>query len=36
MDQFKPEELLRMEKGGNEPLTEWFKSHNIDLSLPQK
>lgn len=36
MDQFKPEELLRMEKGGNEPLTEWFKSHNIDLSLAQK
>ncbi|CAI4057039.1 hypothetical protein SKDZ_04G0190 [Saccharomyces kudriavzevii ZP591] len=36
MDQFKPEELVRMEKGGNEPLTEWFKSHNIDLSLPQK
>ncbi|QHS72022.1 GTPase-activating protein GCS1 [Saccharomyces paradoxus] len=36
MDQFKPEELLRMEKGGNEPLTEWFKSHDIDLSLPQK
>ena len=36
MDQFKPEELLRMEKGGNQPLSEWFKSHNIDLSLPQK
>ncbi|CCH61988.1 hypothetical protein TBLA_0G00390 [Henningerozyma blattae CBS 6284] len=36
MDQFKPEELVRMEKGGNEPFTEYMKSHGIDITLPQK
>ncbi|CCF58623.1 hypothetical protein KAFR_0F00260 [Kazachstania africana CBS 2517] len=36
MDQFKPEELIRMEKGGNEPFNEYMSSHGIDLKLPQK
>ena len=36
MDQFKPEELERMEKGGNEPFTEYLTSHGIDLKLPLK
>ncbi|EDO15011.1 hypothetical protein Kpol_400p5 [Vanderwaltozyma polyspora DSM 70294] len=36
MDQFKPEELIRMEKGGNEPFNEYMTSHGIDLSLPHK
>ncbi|CCE64298.1 hypothetical protein TPHA_0H00900 [Tetrapisispora phaffii CBS 4417] len=36
MDQFKPEELVRMEKGGNEPFIEYMKSHGIDLTLPPK
>lgn len=34
MDQFKQEELVRMEKGGNDPFTEYMESHGIDLSLP--
>lgn len=36
MDQFKPEELIRMEKGGNELFDEYMGSHGIDLKLPQK
>lgn len=36
MDQFKPDELIRMEKGGNEPFKEFMTAHNIDLSLPHK
>ncbi|CAR27159.1 hypothetical protein ZYGR_0I04310 [Zygosaccharomyces rouxii] len=36
MDQFKPEELIRMEKGGNEPFNQYMTSHGIDLKLPQK
>lgn len=36
MDQFKPEETLRMEKGGNEKLRLYFQEHNIDLALPAK
>ena len=36
MDQFKPEELIRMEKGGNEPFKEYMFSHGIDLFLPHK
>lgn len=36
MDQFKSEELVRMEKGGNEPFNEYMASHGIDLKLPQK
>ncbi|QLQ79416.1 hypothetical protein HG537_0C00630 [Torulaspora globosa] len=36
MDQFKPEELLRMEKGGNEAFDAYMSSHNVDLSLPHK
>ncbi|AMD19184.1 HBR283Cp [Eremothecium sinecaudum] len=36
MDQFKPDELLRMEKGGNEQLCDYLASHNIDVKLPQK
>ncbi|QLL32541.1 hypothetical protein HG536_0D00630 [Torulaspora globosa] len=36
MDQFKPEELVRMEKGGNEAFEEYMSSHNVDLSLPHK
>lgn len=36
MDQFKAEELVRMEKGGNEPFNEYMSSRNIVLTLPQK
>lgn len=36
MDQFKPEETLRMEKGGNERLKKYFTEHGVDLSLPAK
>lgn len=36
MDQFKPEELVRMEKGGNEPFGEYMSAHGVDLSLPHK
>lgn len=36
MDQFKAEELIRMEKGGNAPFNEYMSSRNIDLALPQK
>ncbi|SCW03969.1 LAFE_0H03026g1_1 [Lachancea fermentati] len=36
MDQFKPEELARMEKGGNEPFTEYLTAHGVDLKLPPK
>ena len=36
MDQFKQDELLRMEKGGNEQFNEYMSSHGIDLTLPQK
>ncbi|ESX02718.1 hypothetical protein KL918_002513 [Ogataea parapolymorpha] len=34
MDQFKPEELSRMEKGGNAACAQYFESHGLDLSLP--
>lgn len=34
MDQFKDEELIRMEKGGNANFNEYMSSHGIDLSLP--
>lgn len=34
MDQFKPEETLRMEKGGNNRLKQYFKDHGVDLALP--
>lgn len=36
MDQFKPEELERMEKGGNQNFNDYMSLHGIDLSLPQK
>ncbi|SCV05296.1 LANO_0H04368g1_1 [Lachancea nothofagi CBS 11611] len=36
MDQFKPEELERMEKGGNEPFNSYLASHGVDAKLPQK
>ncbi|KAL3229258.1 ADP-ribosylation factor GTPase-activating protein GCS1 [Nakaseomyces bracarensis] len=36
MDQFKQEELVRMEKGGNEPFVEYMTSHGIDMTLPHK
>nr|CAE84440.1 putative Gcs1 protein [Nakaseomyces delphensis] len=36
MDQFKQEELVRMEKGGNEPFIEYMTSHGIDMTLPHK
>lgn len=36
MDQFKPEEVLRMEHGGNDSLNEYFKENGLDLSLPAK
>ncbi|PVH14064.1 uncharacterized protein CXQ87_002187 [Candidozyma duobushaemuli] len=36
MDQFKPEEVLRMEKGGNEKCKEFFEERGLDLDLPAK
>ncbi|KAI5949678.1 GCS1 [Candida margitis] len=36
MDQFKPEETLRMENGGNERLRKYFEENGVDLSLPAK
>lgn len=36
MDQFKPEEILRMERGGNDKLKEYFVDHGVDLALPAK
>ncbi|KAH3664242.1 hypothetical protein OGAPHI_004594 [Ogataea philodendri] len=36
MDQFKPEELARMEKGGNGACAAYFESHGLDLSLPAR
>lgn len=34
MDQFKPEETLRMERGGNAALKEYFTANGVDLSWP--
>lgn len=36
MDQFKPEEILRMEKGGNESLKTYFTKNGLDLKLEPK
>ncbi|KAK8441584.1 ADP-ribosylation factor GTPase-activating protein gcs1 [Candidozyma auris] len=36
MDQFKPDEVLRMEKGGNENCRAFFENHGLDTSLPAK
>ncbi|CCD26561.1 GTPase-activating protein GCS1 NDAI_0H03880 [Naumovozyma dairenensis CBS 421] len=36
MDQFKPEELVRMEKGGNQQFNDYMSQHGIDLNLPPK
>ncbi|SCU96412.1 LAME_0F16160g1_1 [Lachancea meyersii CBS 8951] len=36
MDQFKPEELERMEKGGNEPFNSYLESHGVDPKLTHK
>lgn len=36
MDQFKPEELKRMELGGNERCGEYFTAHGVALTLPAK
>lgn len=36
MDQFKPDELVRMEKGGNDAFKEYMSKHGIDLTLPHK
>lgn len=36
MDQFKPEEVLRMEKGGNTRCKEYFEEHGLDLGLAPK
>lgn len=36
MDQFKPDELKRMEIGGNENCATYFTSHGVDLNLPAK
>ena len=36
MDQFKPEETLRMEIGGNERLRKYFEENGVDLTLPAK
>lgn len=36
MDQFKPEEVLRMEKGGNDNCKAYFSQNGVDLTLPIK
>lgn len=36
MDQFKTDELMRMEIGGNEKCGEYFTSHGVDISLSAK
>lgn len=36
MDQFKPEEVLRMENGGNDNLSSYFEENGVDLTLPAK
>lgn len=36
MDQFKAEEVLRMEKGGNESCKTYFVENGLDLMLPAK
>ena len=36
MDQFKPEETLRMEIGGNERLKKYFIDNGVDLNLSPK
>ncbi|ODV65376.1 ArfGap-domain-containing protein [Hyphopichia burtonii NRRL Y-1933] len=36
MDQFKPEETLRMEIGGNENCKKYFSENGVDLTLPTK
>lgn len=36
MDQFKPEEVLRMEKGGNDKCKQYLSENGVDLSLPAK
>lgn len=36
MDQFKPEEVLRMEHGGNDSLKLYFETNGVDLTLPAK
>ncbi|KAK5774140.1 GTPase-activating protein GCS1 PWA37_001148 [Arxiozyma heterogenica] len=35
MDQFKDDELLRMEKGGNANFNDYMSAHGVDLTLPQ-
>ncbi|OBA20353.1 ArfGap-domain-containing protein [Metschnikowia bicuspidata var. bicuspidata NRRL YB-4993] len=36
MDQFKPEEVLRMEKGGNLNCRKYFEEHGLDAALPHR
>lgn len=36
MDQFKPEEVLKLENGGNAKLREYFTDNGVDLKLPAK
>lgn len=36
MDQFKPEEVLRMEKGGNDKCRAYFVDNGVDLTWPAK
>lgn len=36
MDQFKDDELVRMEHGGNDKFNKYMSEHGIDLKLPQK
>ncbi|EGV61291.1 hypothetical protein CANTEDRAFT_116940 [Yamadazyma tenuis ATCC 10573] len=36
MDQFKSEEVLRMEQGGNDNLKVYFENNGLDVSLPAK
>ncbi|SMN21346.1 similar to Saccharomyces cerevisiae YDL226C GCS1 ADP-ribosylation factor GTPase activating protein (ARF GAP), involved in ER-Golgi transport [Maudiozyma saulgeensis] len=36
MDQFKTDELARMEKGGNQPFVDYMTAHGISMDLPHK
>lgn len=36
MDQFKPEEVLRMEKGGNANCKQYFEDNGVDMTAPAK
>ncbi|KAG7196022.1 Zn finger-containing GTPase- Activating Protein for ARF [Scheffersomyces spartinae] len=36
MDLFKPDEVLKLERGGNDRLKSYFEEHGVDMSLPAR